>query len=253
MRKSVLCTLLLSALLVSCHQEKRKPMFPLDDTDSLANTDITRVAEQKRLPAKSRTALYMDSLGLANVHDADSTIIIRLMYATPDNFTGELLYEDLTEAYLHPDAAQALVIAHEYLKELHPAYRFIIYDAARPMSVQQKMWDTVKGTPQYMYVSNPAHGGGLHNYGLAVDISIADSLGRALPMGTEVDHMGIESHITDEAGLVANGSITCEARENRILLRQVMKKGGFRPLPSEWWHFNLCSRSEAMQKYQLIK
>lgn len=228
-------------------------MFPLDDTDSLANTDTMEIAQQELPPAKSRTALYMDSLGLVNLHDADSTIIIHLMYATPDNFTGELLYKDLTEAYLHPDATQALVEAHKYLKELHPTYRFIIYDAARPMSVQQKMWDTVKGTPQYIYVSNPAHGGGLHNYGLAVDISIADSLGRALPMGTEVDYMGIESHITDEAGLVANGSISGEAHNNRTLLRQVMKKGGFRPLPSEWWHFNLCSRSEAMQKYQLIK
>ena len=228
-------------------------MFPLDNTDSLANTDTIGIAKQELLPVKSQMALYMDSLGLVNVHDADSTLIIQLMYATPDNFTGELLYKDLTEAYLHPEAAQALVKAHQQLKKLHPAYRFIIYDAARPMSVQQKMWDTVKGTPQYIYVSNPAHGGGLHNYGLAVDISIADSLGRALLMGTEVDHMGAESHINNEAGLVADGSISSKARENRILLRQAMKAGGFRTLPSEWWHFNLCSRNEAMQKYQLIK
>lgn len=80
-----------------------------------------------------------------------------------------------------------------------------------------------------------------------------DSLGRALPMGTEVDHMGVESRITNEAGLVADGSISSKARENRILLRQAMKASGFQPLPSEWWHFNLCSRNEAMQKYQLIK
>lgn len=183
----------------------------------------------------------------------DSTILVQLMYATPDNFTGRQLYDDLTEAYLHPDAAQAVVKAQQILQTLHPSYRLIIYDAARPMSVQQKMWDVVKGTSKYIYVSNPARGGGLHNYGLAVDISIADSLGIPLPMGTEVDFMGIESHITNEAQLVKQNKITARERENRLLLRKVMKEAGFRPLPSEWWHFNLCSRKEAIARYSLIK
>lgn len=66
------------------------------------------------------------------------------MYATPDNFTGQLLYGDLKEAYLHPDAAKALLQAHLLLKAEHPDYRLMIYDAARPMSVQKKMWDVVK-------------------------------------------------------------------------------------------------------------
>lgn len=238
----------------ACRQEKRKPMFPLDDSDSLSIcTDTPEATDTVALPAKSPTALYMDSLGLVDIHEADSSLIIRLMYATADNFTGKLLYKDLKEAYLHPQAAQALIKAHQLLKELRPACRFIVYDAARPLSVQQTMWDAVKGTPQYIYVSNPAHGGGLHNYGLAVDISIADSLGQPLPMGAEVDHMGTESHITNEAQLVKSGVITGEELENRLLLRKVMKEAGFRPLPSEWWHFNYRSRNEAMQNYTLIK
>ena len=45
----------------------------------------------------------------------------------------------------------------------------------------------------------------------------------------------------------------CEAeRQNRILLRRVMKEAGFRALPSEWWHFNFCSRDVARQKYKVI-
>ena len=68
------------------------------------------------------------------------------------------------------------------------------------MSVQQKMWNVVKGTSQNIYVSNPARGGGLHNYGLAVDVSIADEKGNPLPMGTKVDHLGKEAHIDTEAG-----------------------------------------------------
>ena len=73
-------------------------------------------------PGKSRTALYMDSLGLQ-----------------ADNFTGEVLYDDLLEAYLHPDAAHALVKAQKALKRLHPSYSLLIYDAARPMTIQKKM------------------------------------------------------------------------------------------------------------------
>lgn len=201
---------------------------------------------------KSPMALYMDSLGLINIAELDSSIVVSLMYTRADNFTGEVLYNDLTEAYLHPDAAYALLKAQKALKAVHPSYNLIIYDAARPMSVQKRMWDVVKGTSKYKYVSNPNRGGGLHNYGLAVDISILDSLGQPLPMGTKVDHMGTESHITQEKELVRNGKMSETERQNRILLRKVMKEAGFRALPSEWWHFNFCSREEARQRYKVI-
>lgn len=203
-------------------------------------------------PEKSPMARYMDSLGLVDVTELDSSLVVKLMYTQADNFTGEVLYDDLSEAYLHPDAAYALVKAQRALKELHPSYSLLIYDAARPMSVQKKMWNVVKGTPKYRYVSNPNNGGGLHNYGLAVDISIQDSSGQPLPMGTKVDHLGAEAHITRESELVRNGKMSEAERQNRILLRKVMKEAGFRALPSEWWHFNFCSRDVARQKYKLI-
>lgn len=72
-------------------------------------------------------------------------------------------------------------------------------------------------------------------------------------MGTEVDHLGVEAHITNESQLVEEGMITPEERKNRLLLRRVMTEAGFHVLPSEWWHFNLCGRDEAKRKYQLIK
>jgi D-alanyl-D-alanine dipeptidase len=201
---------------------------------------------------KSETAKYLESIGLVNIAEADSSIAIDLMYTRADNFTGKVLYEDLHEAYLHPDAMKGLLQAQQELKKHHPAYRLIVYDAARPMSVQQQMWNVVKGTSKYIYVSNPARGGGLHNYGLAVDISILDKAGRPLPMGTKVDHLGPEAHITNEAALVQSGKITKQEQANRLLLRNVMRTAGFRALSSEWWHFNWCSRQEAKQKYKVI-
>ena len=46
--------------------------------------------------------------------------------------------------------------------------------------------------------------------------------------------------------------LTEQERENRLLLRQVMKEAGFHPLPSEWWHFNRVSRQTAKERYRVI-
>lgn len=198
-----------------------------------------------RAQQRNATAAYLDSLGYVNVAEQDSSILVSLMYARSDNFTGKLLYNDLREAYLHKDAIAPLLKAQRLLHEVHPDYNLIIFDAARPMHVQQQMWDVVKGTRQQIYVSNPARGGGMHNYGLAVDISIVNAQGDTIPMGTKVDHLGREAH-TDYT------AISPEALQNRRLLISVMREAGFRSLPTEWWHFNLVSRNVARQKYKVI-
>ena len=113
--------------------------------------------------------------------------------------------------------------------------------------------DKVKGTRQQNYVSNPANGGGLHNYGLAVDVSIVDAKGDTLPMGTRVDALTSLSHIDRESELVRRGKISTEARRNRELLRMVMQKAGFRSLRSEWWHFNYTTRADAKANYRVVK
>ena len=199
------------------------------------------------------TAAAMEQQGMVNVQLLDSTIHVSLMYSRPDNFTGTVLYTDLRDAYLHPKAASALLKAQKRLRELRPDLTIIVFDAARPMSIQQKMWDKVKGTSKYFYVSNPANGGGMHNYGLAVDVSLCTLSGDTLPMGTRIDHMSPLSHITDEPSLVSNGLISPEALANRLLLRSVMTFAGFKPLGTEWWHFNLVSRAVARKYYKVIK
>ena len=120
------------------------------------------------------------------------------------------------------------------------------------MHIQQRMWNVVAGTPKNIYVSNPKNGGGLHNYGMAVDLTLCDAKGDTLPMGTKIDYLGKLAHIDNEAEMVKLGKLTPEARRNRELLRRVMRQAGFKALRTEWWHFNFITRAEAKAHYKPI-
>lgn len=223
--------------------ESTKPAAEIEDTGGEVETHIT---------TKSEMAMQLDSMGLVEVKELDSTFLVEMVYATTDNFTGEVLYYNLTEAYLLPEVADALISAHDALKIMMPDHHFLIYDAARPMSAQRKMRDVAVSMGKGYYVANPANGGGLHNYGAAVDLTIVDKNGTPLSMGSGYDYFGKEANIDRESALVAEGKITQEELNNRLLLRSLMVGAGFRTITSEWWHFNYCSRTEAMARYELI-
>ena len=111
------------------------------------------------------------------------------------------------------------------------------------MSVQQKMFNVVAGTPKSIYVSNPANGGGLHNYGLAVDITLCNAAtGDTIPMGTKIDYMGRLSHVNLEQEFLKQKRISPAAVANRRLLRRVI---GGRRLQS------YCSRNGGHFKFKL--
>ena len=202
--------------------------------------------------AESRMDEQMLGAGCRDVAAELPGVRVRLMYASADNFTGCVLYDSLTRAYLTPDAIRALAKARRLLKQTRPDLDFLILDAARPVSVQRSMFSKVRGTSQARYVANPASRGGTHNYGIAVDITLCDSLGRELPMGTPVDYFGPEAHITDEAALLRTGLISSAELANRRLLRRVLTAAGFRTIRREWWHFELCRREQAPSRYRLL-
>lgn len=193
-------------------------------------------------------------MGLVNVQLLDFTIRVNLRYSSVNNFFGLDVYGNLEKAYLQPDVARKLSCAQEYLHALYPLYNLLIYDAARPVYVQQIMWDTVKMPviEKTKYLSNPRRGS-LHNYGAAVDITIADSMNIPLDMGTDFDYFGELAYPTKEHTMLQKGLLTNEQVNNRKLLRSVMSKAGFFNIQTEWWHFNSCTRYEAEQKYKIIK
>lgn len=225
----------LAQLTVSEAQESEQMTVPVDSTD------------------KSSIELMMESIGLVDIETLTDDIPVSLMYARDDNFTGKVMYKDLTRAYLHPEAAKALLNAQAELKRIRPDLSLKVYDAARPMSVQQIMWDAVKNTDQQIYVSNPAKGGGLHNYGLAVDVTLCDvATGDTLTMGTHIDYFGKRAQVRYEEEFLADSTLSREAYENRLILRKVMTAAGYKVLLSEWWHFNFKTRAEAKANYAVI-
>ncbi len=202
---------------------------------------------------KPAYSTYEESLLAAGFLDVASIqqIKVHLPYASRANFTQQVLYDSLQHAFLQPFAFEKLKQAQAFLQQQHPSYTIIVYDAFRPNVVQQQMWSLVQGTPKQKYVAHPKRGS-IHNFGLAVDCSIFH-LGenRVLDMGTDFDHLGYEAEYRHNQQLVANGSISPQAKSNRELLRSVMQSAGFRPINSEWWHFNALSVQETRQQYQM--
>lgn len=195
---------------------------------------------------------YLQTKNLVNVSAMDNSIRSELKYATTDNFTKTILYDTLLNIYLHPLAADKLIKAQKYLKTLHADYSLLVYDAVRPLSIQKKMYKVVQNTPYAAYVANPTRTG-LHNYGMAVDLTICDMNGTPLDMGTPFDFFGSAAGINKEAELIQKGVLTNKQVKNRELLRKVMIHAGFKTIRGEWWHFNAVSITEARQSYKVIE
>ena len=193
---------------------------------------LAATARAEDWDARLRAAGYVDLQLLI------PSLRVELKYATADNFMGRPVYDGLTRAFLHPDAARKLRRAHELLRLERPDLTLLVYDAARPIAVQRIMWSLVRGTP--------------NNFGLAVDLTLCDTLGHALSMGTPFDHFGPTANIDREPSLVRTGRITQQELQNRLLLRRVMRAAGFTTVTSEWWHFNACPAARARASYPLI-
>jgi len=195
----------------------------------------------------------MQEMGFTDVCFWEPSIRCYLVYATADNFIQKPLYNTkLTRAWLHPKAAIKLIKAQEILQKERPDLSLLIYDAARPIEVQRIMADWARRTNNMNFVSDPSKGGGQHNYGMAVDVTLVNDRGEWLPMGTPFDFFGPEAHTDKEDDLLKQRRISPLEYQNRRLLRRVMQAAGFTSIKYEWWHFNACSRDEALKNFTLI-
>ena len=162
-------------------------------------------------------------------------LTLDIIYASSNNFTGKPIYKS-NQCYLHNDALVCLLKAIELLKPLN--LRLKIWDAFRPLSAQKILF---KQMPDPDYVSNPESDPCPHCRGVAVDLTITDRFGRELEMGSRFDDFRPLAHH-------GNDQISNEAQRNRFLLAGVMNIAGFKPLRTEWWHYQLPN----LESYPLI-
>jgi zinc D-Ala-D-Ala dipeptidase len=158
----------------------------------------------------------------------EPTIRLDIRYATAQNFTGRILY-DQPRAFLVRVAAEALVRAHRQLKK--EGYGLTIFDGYRPLSVTKKLWDATPPGPKRNYVANPKMGS-RHNRGCAVDLSLHDlASGKLVAMPSGYDEFTRRAH-RDFMDAPA------DAIANRQRLAHYLEAEGFRGMSNEWWHFD---------------
>ena len=187
-----------------------------------------------------------DSSGFVLLSEAVPDAILEIRYYSTYNFVGDRIdgYE-APIAMLTKEAAKALREVSDEL--VSRGYRLKIYDAYRPqMAVNHfERWARdLKDTrmKQYFYPELNkdvlfdqgyiAHRSG-HSRGSTLDLTLFDmTTEKEVDMGGTFDYFGELSHPDYK-------KITKEQYNNRMLLREVMTKHGFKPLSTEWWHFTL--------------
>lgn len=266
-KRSILLLFISISAIYSCNNkkqslktEKEKPI--INGNKNKLTTPKKIALEPKKTEPKaeiiSGECIYdknMANQGLVNIAEVDPTILVDLKYSTTDNFVGKDVYDCLSACYLQKKAADMLANASKFLKNENDSLHLLVYDGGRPQAIQQILWDALpQFSPQKRktFVADPAIGS-IHNYGSAVDLTIADLNGNPLDMGTKYDFFGELAYPKFENKFFLEGKLSKTQIENRQLLRKVMKKAGFTSIEYEWWHFNAVSRAKAKSLYNIIQ
>lgn len=181
------------------------------------------------IPANAAASLKPDDpKRLIELVKLDPAIKLDMRYATANNFTGRVLYDE-ARAFLATPAAQAVARASKAAQA--DGFGLTIYDAYRPWRITKKLWDATPVGPKKEYVANPKRGS-KHNRGCAVDLTLHDlPTGALVEMPTEFDDFSEKAH-RDYMGASAT------AIANRTRLASYLEAEGFVGLSNEWWHFD---------------
>ena len=205
--------------------------------------------------------------GFVHVAEAIPDAILEVRYYSTYNFIGDRIrgYERPTPM-LTVEAAEALKAVSD---ELIPQdYRLKIYDTYRPQRavdqfvewakiaydtrMKQDFYPDLDKSLLFPHGYLAAKSG--HSRGSTVDLTLVDMrTGMDVDMGGTFDWFGPKSH-SDWCGnpetmqytgdfpgysTPTGRSINELQFRNRMLLRSVMLKHGFKPVDTEWWHFTL--------------
>lgn len=185
-----------------------------------------------------------DKEPLVDVRKYDDTIAAEYIKKDMLGYTGEVIY-------IRDTLAQKIAKVERGLKK--EGYRLKVVYGYRHPEVQKKYFMTRQEALKHEYpqlstqeldkfthsfVAIPDVAG--HPAGAALDLTITDTSGNYIDMGTGIaDYSNPEKIITYAEGL------TPSQIEHRKLLHDLMVREGFAPYYGEWWHFSYGDREWA--------
>tara|TARA_Y100001968_G_scaffold48769_2_gene39099 strand:- start:400 stop:1104 length:705 start_codon:yes stop_codon:yes gene_type:complete len=173
---------------------------------------------------------------------------------------------DIDPWKLRVDVVRRLQLAQRFLQIEDPTLRLLVFDAWRPIRVQEFMISYSIAQECYSRGINPHKSSSHvalqeikdkvakfwaspsldpctpppHSTGAAVDLTFVTDKGEVLDMGGKIDEIGDISNPDYYAKPLheIDSSISLRFHSRRNLLQTMMKKAGFSQHPNEWWHFS---------------
>ena len=156
---------------------------------------------------------------------------------------------------------ESLQKAQQKLQQLHPGWRFMLFDAYRPNAVQAYMVERelsiiaksegldaaklpdaererllIKVFRLFAIPSDDPATPPPHSTGAAFDCTLMDADGHEIDMGSPLDENSDRS--LPDYFAKATDIVGKAAHANRVFLNDLLQEQGFRRNPSEWWHFS---------------
>lgn len=176
-------------------------------------------------------------------------------------------YGEQSPYFLRTQVLERLIQAQTHLQTQQPGWKIQIFDAYRPIAVQQFMvdytcadmaraqgfvWEDMTEAQQqelltlvYQFWALPSTDPRTpppHSTGAAVDVSLVDQQGQPVDMGSTIDEVSERSHpnyfaVNPQPDRLSDDHVR-QFHTNRQQLKQVMVQAGFCQHPNEWWHFS---------------
>ncbi|MDX2231499.1 MAG: M15 family metallopeptidase [Leptolyngbyaceae cyanobacterium bins.349] len=170
-------------------------------------------------------------------------------------------YGEQSPFFVRQGVCDRLLTAQTYLRQQQPGWSLLIFDAFRPLAVQQFMVDytfaqllqqqgfkasQLTDTQRQTLLERVYEFWALpdpdptrpppHSTGGAIDLTLADSTGQPIEMGSAIDELSPRSY----PDYYAASEVESEQvfHRHRELLNQVMTQAGLLRHPHEWWHFS---------------
>jgi len=169
-------------------------------------------------------------------------------------------YGNKSPFWVRQGVSDRLRLAQTYLQQHHPDWQILLFDAFRPLAVQQFMVNytftqlaqqqqldptqlTSSQTQElfeqvYEFWALPDPDPTRpppHSTGGAIDVTLVDQSGQWVEMGGEIDEISPRSY--PNYYIDTEDATQQQFHQHRQILYQVMTQAGFKQHPNEWWHF----------------